>query len=405
LFGAGKKRIKYLFYGGREMDNFTYVNETKIIFGKDTENQVGKETARYGRKVLLHYGGGSIKNYGLYDKVLDSLKDAGLEVIELGGVKPNPVLSMVKKGIDICRKEKIDFILAVGGGSVIDSAKIIAVGVPYSGDVWDFYSGKSVPEKILPVGVVLTIPASGSESSTSAVVTNEKGLYKRGLESELLRPKFAILNPEITYTLPPYQTACGVSDIMSHIMERYFTTVKNVELTDRLCEAALKTLIGNVTIVLKKPKNYEARAEIMWTGSIAHNNLLGTGRTGDWASHKIEHELSAIYDIAHGAGLSIISLAWMKYVYKKDVERFAQFAARVWDQEPDFYNMEKTALEGINRLEDFYKEIDLPVTLKEANIPYDRLEEMAAKCTESGPVGNFTKLDKDNVIAILGMAK
>jgi hypothetical protein len=237
------------------------------------------------------------------------------------------------------------------------------------------------------------------------VVTNEKGLYKRGLESELLRPKFAILNPEITYTLPPYQTACGVSDIMSHIMERYFTTVKNVELTDRLCEAALKTLIGNVTIVLKKPKNYEARAEIMWTGSIAHNNLLGTGRTGDWASHKIEHELSAIYDIAHGAGLSIISLAWMKYVYKKDVERFAQFAARVWDQEPDFYNMEKTALEGINRLEDFYKEIDLPVTLKEANIPYDRLEEMAAKCTESGPVGNFTKLDKDNVIAILGMAK
>jgi alcohol dehydrogenase YqhD (iron-dependent ADH family) len=393
-----------MFFGG-EMENFTFVNETKIIFGKDTENQVGKETSKYGSRILLHYGGGSIKKYGLYDKVLGSLKDAGLEIIELGGVKPNPILSLVKKGIDICRKEKIDCILAVGGGSAIDSAKTIAVGVPYSDDVWDFYSGKAVPDKILPVGVVLTIPASGSESSTSAVITNEKGLYKRGLESGLLRPKFAILNPEITYTLPPYQTACGVSDIMAHIMERYFTTVKNVELTDRLCEAALKTVIGNVPIVLKEPDNYEARAEIMWTGSIAHNNLLGTGRTGDWASHKIEAEISGIYDLAHGAGLAIIFPAWMRYVYKKDMERFAQFAVRVWDQEPDFYNIEKTALAGISRLEDFYREIGLPVTLKEADIPYDRLEEMAAKCTESGPVGNFVKLGKDDVLKILTMAK
>jgi alcohol dehydrogenase YqhD (iron-dependent ADH family) len=387
------------------MENFTYVNETKIIFGKNTENQVGKETARYGRKILLHYGGGSIKNYGLYDKVLDSLKDAGLEVIELGGVKPNPVLSMVKKGIDICRKEKIDFILAVGGGSVIDSAKIIAVGVPYSGDVWDFYTGKAVPDGILPIGVVLTIPASGSESSTSAVITNEKGLYKKGLENGLLRPKFAILNPEITYTLPPYQTACGATDMMAHIMERYFTPVKNVDLTDRLSEGSLKTVIDNVSMALKEPENYNARAELMWTGAIAHNNLLGTGRIGDWASHKIEMEISGVYDLAHGAGLAIILPVWMRYVYKNDVERFAQFAVRVMDQEPDFYNMEKTALKGIDRLKEFFKEIGMPVTLKEADIPYDRLEEMAAKCTESGPVGNFAKLDKDDVLAILEMAK
>jgi len=387
------------------MENFTFVNETKIIFGKDTENQVGMETAKYGKKVLLHYGGGSIKKYGLYDKILKSLKGAGLEIIELGGVQPNPVLSLAKKGIDICRKEKVDFILAVGGGSVIDSAKIIAVGVPYSGDVWDFYIGKAVPEKILPVGVVLTIPASGSESSTSAVITNEKGLYKKGLESGLLRPNFAILNPEITYTLPPYQTACGATDMMAHIMERYFTAVKNVDLTDRLCEGALKTVINNVSIVLKEPENYNARAELMWAGAIAHNNLLGTGRIGDWASHKIEMEISGVYDLAHGAGLAIILPVWMKYVYKKDVERFAQFAVRVMDQEPDFYDMEKTALKGIDRLKEFFKGIGMPVTLKEADIPYERLEEMASKCTESGPVGNFVKLDKDDILAILEMAK
>jgi alcohol dehydrogenase YqhD (iron-dependent ADH family) len=393
-----------MFTGG-EMENFTFINTTKIIFGKGTENQAGAEAARYGRKILLHYGGGSIKKYGLYDRVLKSLKDAGLEVIELGGVKPNPMLDLVKKGIDICRKEKIDFILAVGGGSTIDSAKAIASGIPYSGDVWDFYSGKAELKEILPMGVVLTIPASGSESSSSSVITNEDGMYKRGFVSDLLQPKFAILNPEVTYTLPPYQSACGAADIMAHIMERYFTAVKNVDLTDRLCEAALKTVINNVSVVLEEPKNYDARAEIMWAGSIAHNNLLGTGRIGDWGSHKIEMEISGIYDLAHGAGLAVILPAWMKYVYKKDVERFAQFAVRVWDQEPDFYHLEKTALLGISRLKDFYKGIGLPVTLKEANIPYDRLEEMAKKCTESGPVGNLVKLDEDSVLKILVMSK
>jgi len=387
------------------MENFTFRNTTKIIFGKDAESRVGVEAARYGNKILLHYGGGSIKKYGLYDRILKSLKDAGLEIIELGGVQPNPRLSLVKRGIDICRKEKIEFILAIGGGSTIDSAKAIAVGIPYNGDVWDFFTKKVVVEKVIPVGVILTIPAAGSESSSNSVITNEEGLYKRVVGSDMLRPRFAILNPEITYTLPPSQTVCGVSDIMAHIMERYFTTVKDVDLTDRLCEATLRTVINNTPIVLEEPENYSARAEIMWASTIAHNDLLSTGRIGDWASHGIEHELSGIYDIPHGAGLSAIFPAWMKYVYKQDVERFAQFAVRVWNVEADFKNVEKVALEGIKRLKNFYREIGLPITLKEANIPYDRLEEMAEKCTEEGPRGNFVKLNKDDVLEILKLAR
>lgn len=387
------------------MDNFTFRNATKIIFGKNTENMVGAETAKHGNRVLLHYGGGSIKKYGLYDRVLKSLKDAGLEIIELGGVRPNPVLSLVKKGIDICRRKKVDIILAVGGGSTIDSAKTIASGVYYNGDVWDFFTGRAELKQILPVGVVLTIPASGSESSSSSVITNEDGLYKKGFHSELLRPEFAILNPEITFTLPPYQTACGVSDIMAHIMERYFTTVRDVELTDRLSEAALNTVIKNAPAALKEPENYAARAEIMWTGTIAHNDLLSTGKTGDWASHKIEMEISGLYDLAHGAGLAVIFPAWMKYVYKKDIKRFAQFAVRVWNVEPNFYNLEETALAGIKRMEDFFKKMGLPVTLKEADISYDRFEEMADKCTEMGPVGSFVKLGRDDVFKILTLAK
>ena len=387
------------------MENFTFRNTTKIIFGKDAESRVGVEAARYGNKILLHYGGGSIKKYGLYDRILKSLKDAGLEIIELGGVQPNPRLSLVKRGIDICRKEKIEFILAIGGGSTIDSAKAIAVGIPYNGDVWDFFTKKVVVEKVIPVGVILTIPAAGSESSSNSVITNEEGLYKRVVGSDMLRPRFAILNPEITYTLPPSQTVCGVSDIMAHIMERYFTTVKDVDLTDRLCEATLRTVINNTPIVLEEPENYSARAEIMWASTIAHNDLLSTGRIGDWASHGIEHELSGIYDIPHGAGLSAIFPAWMKYVYRKDPERFAQFAVRVWNVEPDFRDVEKTALEGIKRLKNFYREIGLPITLKEMNIAYDRLEEMAEKCTEEGPRGNFVRLDKNDVLEILMLAR
>jgi len=388
------------------MNNFTYQNATKIIFGKKTEYQVGSEVKKYADKVLLHYGGGSIKKSGLYDRVVSSLNEHGIQYIELGGVQPNPRVSLVRKGIEICRENDIKFILAVGGGSAIDSAKAIAAGVPYSGDVWDFYCGKAEIKECLPVGVVLTIPAAGSESSTSSVLTNEDGWYKKGTGSELIRPVFAIMNPELTYTLPSYQTACGASDIMAHIMERYFTNTLDVEFTDRLCEATLKTVINNVPIVIKNPEDYAARAEIMWAGSIAHNGLLGTGREEDWASHRIEHELSAIYDVAHGAGLAVIFPAWMKYVYKHNVQRFVQFAVRVWNVENDFQNPEKTALKGIEKTKEFFASIGLPVTLAEMGIGEDRIEEMADKCTagDTKTQGGLVKLKKKDIIEIYKLA-
>lgn len=389
------------------MNNFIFSSPTKIIFGKGTENSVASEVKKYSNKILLCYGGGSIKKTGLYNKIVNSLKKADIEFTELGEIKPNPRLSPVKEGIKLCRDHNIDFILAVGGGSTIDTAKAIAIGVPYPGDVWDFYLGKVEITEALPVGVVLTIPATGSEASGSSVITNEDGWYKKSTASDLIRPVFSILNPELTYTLPPYQTACGAADIMAHIMERYFTNVDHVDLTDRLCEATLKTVINNTPIALNEPDNYDARAEIMWSGTIAHNNLLSTGRIGDWASHGIEHELSALYDIAHGAGLSIIFPAWMKYVYKHNVNRFVQFAVRVWDVDMPFESPEAVALEGIRRMSEFFKKIGLPVTLREANIPEDRFEEMADKCTDSDKKtrGQFVVLNKKDVINIYNLAK
>lgn len=388
------------------MNNFTFQNPTKIIFGKNTVQLVGKETKKYGKKVLLHYGGGSIKKSGLYQQVVDSLNEAGVDFVELGGVQPNPRLTLVHEGIKLCRDEKVDFILAVGGGSVIDSAKAISIGVPYEGDVWDFYSYKKSPKEALPVGVVLTIPAAGSESSNSSVITNEDGLYKKGLSTELFYPKFSILNPELTYTLPAYQTACGAADIMAHIMERYFTNTKHVELTDRLCEATMKTMIKYVPVALKEPNNYDARAEIMWAGTVAHNNLLGTGREEDWASHGIEHEISGIYDVAHGAGLAIVFPAWMEYVYKHDIYRFAQFASRVWNIDTDYFDLETTAKKGIESLRSFFKSIGLPTTLAEIDVDDTRIEEMADKCTDGGSyeIGNFVKLGKKDIIEIYKLA-
>ncbi|HHY09019.1 MAG TPA: iron-containing alcohol dehydrogenase, partial [Firmicutes bacterium] len=293
-------------------------------------------------------------------------------------------------------------ILAVGGGSVIDSAKAIAIGVPYEGDVWDFFAGKAEAEETLPVGVVLTIPAAGSEASTSSVLTNEEGWLKRGYGSEILRPKFALMNPELTYSLPPYQTACGVADMMAHVLERYFTNEKEVGLTDQLCEGTLRAIMAEAPRVLKDPKHYGARANIMWAGTLAHNGLLGTGRSEDWASHNIEHELSGIYDIAHGAGLAIVFPAWMQYVYHHNKERFLQFAVRVFGVEQNFADPDETILEGIKRLKGFFKAIGLPTTLKEAAIPADRLEEMAAKCTadDTQTVGGLIPLDQRDVLAI-----
>ncbi|MGI6566028.1 MAG: iron-containing alcohol dehydrogenase [Firmicutes bacterium] len=389
------------------MENFVFQSPTKIIFGKGVEASVGEEVKLHGTKVLFHYGGGSIKKTGLYQRVVDSLGAAGVDFVELGGVQPNPRLSLVHQGIELCREEKVDLVLAVGGGSVIDSAKAIALGVPYEGDVWDFFAGKALPGAALPVGVVLTLPAAGSEASDSCVITKEDGWLKRGFSTQFNRPVFAFMNPELTFTLPPYQTACGAADIMAHVMERYFTNTPHVELTDRMCEAVLKVIIKNIPIALREPDNYEARAEIMWASTLAHNGLLSTGRTGDWASHQIEHELSGIYDVAHGAGLAVVFPAWMKYVFRRDVQRFVQFAVRVWNVEEDFFDPEGTALEGIRRMTEFFRSIGLPVTLRDLEIPDDRLKEMAEK-TKKGPdgtVGQFVKLTTEDVLNILKLAK
>lgn len=388
------------------MQNFEFLSPTKIIFGRGAENHVGAETKKHANRVLLHYGTGSIKKSGLYQRIVESLTQSGVEFIELSGAQPNPRLSLVQEGIQLCRKQNIGFILAVGGGSAIDSAKAIAVGVPYAGDVWDFYSGKASVNEALPVGVVLTIPAAGSEASPSSVLTNMDGLLKRGLTTDYIRPAFAILNPELTFTLPPYQTACGAADIMAHIMERYFTQEKGVDLTDRLCEATLRTIIENLPVILENPEDYNARANVMWAGTVAHNDLLGTGRIGDWASHGIEHELSGIFDVAHGAGLAVVFPAWMRYVYRENLARFVQFAVRVWGIEQNFEAPEQTALEGIYRITQFFRRIGLPTTLAELDIPADRLEEMADKATgnNSYTMGSFKKLNRNDVLNILKSA-
>ncbi len=389
------------------MNNFAFKNPTQILFGKGIEMSVGKEAAKYSKKVLLHYGGGSIKKSGLYDRVTASLTEAGVEFVELGGAQPNPRLSLVKEGIELCRKNNIDFILAVGGGSTIDSSKAIALGVPYKGDVWDFFAGIATPKTALPVATVLTIPAAGSESSNSCVVTKEEGLLKVGFGSDLIYPVFSILNPELIFTLPPFQVVCGAADILAHLMERYFTNTQHVELTDRLIEATMKTVILNVPKILKNPKDYDAVAEVLWAGELAHNNLMNTGRDGDWASHGIEHELSAIYDVAHGAGLATVFPAWMKYTMKHDIARFAQYAQRVWNVDVNQFNLEETALKGIAAQEAFYHQIGLPINLKELGAGEDRLEEMAAKATgnDTYTIGQFVTLEKADVLAILKLAK
>ncbi|MHB8277967.1 MAG: iron-containing alcohol dehydrogenase [Candidatus Humimicrobiaceae bacterium] len=388
------------------MENFMWDGASRVIFGKGVENEAGKWIKKYGgTKVLLHYGLGSIKKTGLYEKVINQLKDENISVVELGGVKPNPVLSLVREGVKLCKDQKVDFILAVGGGSVIDSAKAIAVGAFYEGDVWDFAEGKAYPGKALPIGVILTIPAAGSETSRYTVITKEEGLLKKDVvveNNEIIRPKFAIMNPELTFTLPPYQTACGIADIMAHVMERYFSKTKHVDLSDKLCEAIIKSVIKNGPMVLKEPNNYDARAEIMWAGSVAHNDLVGMGRDWDFVSHRIGVELSAIYDITHGASLSIALPAWMKYMYRINLDVFKKFAVNVWGIEYDFDNPENTAIEGIKRLESFYKGIGLPTRLSEANIPTDRFDEIAEKTDK---IGSIKKIDKNDVLEILKLAQ
>ncbi|MDR0402436.1 MAG: iron-containing alcohol dehydrogenase [Treponema sp.] len=392
------------------MINFDYKNPTRIIFGKGTIVQTGSVIKEYGgTRVLLHFGGGSIKGNGVYDEVTKSLKAAGIEIVELGGVQPNPRLSLVREGIKICREKNVDFILAVGGGSVIDSAKAIGVGASYEGDVWDFYAAGKVPQKTLPVGTVLTIAAAGSEMSWSSVITNDDGALKRPLDAQIIYPVFSVLDPETTYSLPAYQTGCGIADMFVHVFERYFTAVKNVDLTDRLCEAIMKTIVNNAKRVLDAPGDYNARAEIMWAGSLAHNNLVGTGRIGDFASHMIEHELSGFNDVAHGAGLAVIVPNWMKFVYRHDLPRFVQFAVRVFDVEQDFHNPDETALRGIKAMRDFFSSIGMPATLAEIGIHEKDFGAIAGKVKKfdevKGTVGNFRPLGPADVEEILKLAK
>lgn len=388
------------------MDNFRFYAPTYFAFGKGSENDVSELVKRFGgTKVLLHYGGGSIKKNGVYDAVTRSLKEAGIAYTELGGVMPNPRSGLVYEGIKLCRKEGIDFVLAVGGGSVIDSAKAIALGVPYDGDFWDYYKTDKTVDEALPIGTVLTLAAAGSEGSGDSVITLEDGMLKWATTGEALRPKFSILNPEYTCSLPAYQTACGITDIMIHVCERYFTNTRDVEITDRLCEAVLKTMIAEAPKVMNNLTDYEARANIMWAGMVAHNNICGVGRGQDWASHDLEHELSSFYDCAHGAGLAVIAPAWMTYVYKHDVSRFAQFAVRVWGCDMNFANPEITALEGILRFREFLKSIGMPLTFAELGAKEEDIPEMVKHLGEKGEcVGGFVKIYAKDAEAIYRLA-
>ena len=387
------------------MNNFQFWSPTEFVFGKGTENDAGKYVKKHGgSKVLLHFGGGSAEKSGLLGKIRVSLDGSGIKYIELGGVKPNPRDTLVYEGIDICRREGIDFILAVGGGSVIDSAKAIAMGVPYDGDFWDFYTIKD-PEEALPVGTVLTIAAAGSEGSGDSVITKEDGGLKRGAGADVLRPRFSILDPELTCTLPAFQTACGATDIMAHVFERYFTNTTEVEITDRLCEAVLLTMIRETPRVIAQPDNYDARANIMWAGTVAHNNIVGVGREQDWNSHGIEHELSALYDCAHGAGLAVIMPAWMEYVYKHDVNRFAQAAVRVWGCHMDYFEPGKTALEGIKRFRSFLHSIGMPINFAELGAKEEDIPKLVEKFGLSdGKTGGFVQLSSEDIAEIYRIA-
>ncbi|MBO4637317.1 MAG: iron-containing alcohol dehydrogenase [Clostridiales bacterium] len=389
------------------MENFTFYSPTFFAFGKDTENDCGKYVRRFGgSKVLIHYGGGSVVRSGLLDLVKASLDKEGIDYVELGGVKPNPRSGLVYEGIDLVKKENVDFILAVGGGSTIDSSKAIAAGAVYDGDFWDFYQGKEI-EKALPIGTILTIAAAGSEGSPNSVITKEEGMFKRGAGGDAIRPKFSILNPALTQTLPAFQTAAGATDIIAHLYERYITNSVEVEVTDRLIEALLLTMKHETPRVIADPDNYEARANIMWAGMMAHNNSCGVGRSQDWNSHTIEHELSALYDCAHGAGLAVTMPAVFRYCMDHNIMRFAQVAVRVWGCQMDFAHPEVTALEGIKALQDFLISIGMPrnfgeLGAKEEDIP--KLVEVLCKGDgREGTISGFVTLNEEDCTKIYKM--
>lgn len=386
------------------MNDYIFQNTTKIIFGRNAEERIGSEAVVFG-KTMLVFGGGSVKANGVYDKVTASLRESNVEFIELWGVKPNPELDKVYEGIELARRENVSFILAVGGGSVIDTAKAIAAGVMFDGDVWDFYSSFRVPELALPIGVVLTIPAAGSESSVSSVITNAKTKEKRGCSVSCFLPRFAVMNPENTFSLPAYQTACGAADMLSHLMERYFVNTYPCDLTDRLIEGAAQTIIAYTPLAVVDPCDYDARAELMQTGCVAHNGLLDCGRGGDWASHEIEHQLSAYYDIAHGAGLSIIFPAWLRFVGRTNPRKIVQFGQRVFGiiEGSDEYIVSET----VSRIEEFFVSVGLPVRLSDLNIGDEFFEEMAAKAVaaKNNCLGAYVPLSVEDVVEIYRLAQ
>jgi len=392
------------------MIDFNYYTPTEVVFGKESEDKVAQMVKKYGgKKVLVHYGGKSAQKSGLLDKVCNLLKAEGIPYVTLGGVVPNPRLSKVHEGIELCRNEGVDFILAVGGGSVIDSGKAIAYGIGYDGDVWDFYSGKAKATSFVPLGAVLTIPAAGSEMSDSSVITNEAIDVKRGYNNDICRPKFAIMNPERSYTLPPYQTAAGVTDIMMHTMERYFSHDVDMTLSDNMAEGLLRTAKECVFAVLKNPEDYRNRAQIMWAGSLAHNGLTGCGRVGDWATHQIGHELSALFDATHGAALAAIWPSWARYVMKEDVSRFVRFAVNVMDVPNDYSDPEGTAIKGVEAIERFYHAIGMPINIPELigrNVTDAEIKEMSRKCTRdyTMTMGQFKKLTAEDIEKIYRMA-
>lgn len=386
------------------MESFNFYSPTEFVFGRNRESECGELVKKYGgTKVLLHFGSSSAERSGLLGKVRESLKKAEVPFVELGGVQPNPKDSKVYEGIELCRRENVDFILSVGGGSCIDSAKAIAIGVLYDGDFWDFYAGKASIQKALPVGTVLTIAAAGSEGSPSSVVTKEEGGLKRGVGSDIIRPKFSVLNPEWTCSLPAYQTACGATDIMAHVFERYFTNTPEVEITDRLCEAVLLTMLKEVPRVIQDPECYEARANIMWAGTVAHNDIVGVGRSQDWNSHGLEHELSGLYDVAHGAGLAVIMPAWMEYVMNHNVMRFAQMACRVFGCNMDFENPENTAKAGIREFRRFLSKIGMPINFEELGAKPEDIPLMVEKLNP-GEGHGFVPIRSEDATAIYQLA-
>lgn len=393
------------------MRGFELYTPTRVVFGKDTHFQVGQLVKEQGcKKVLVHYGGESAKKSGLLDQVFDSLKEAGIAYTSLGGVVPNPRLSKVYEGIELCKKEEVDFILAVGGGSVIDSGKAIAYGVAEPEfDVWELYAKTRTAKACLPLGCIVTIAAAGSETSNSSVITREDGWLKRGYKNDIARCRFAILNPRLTYTLPQYQTESGCVDILMHTMERYFVNLETMELVDGMSEALLQTVIYNARILMTEPGNYNARAEIMWAGSLSHNGLMGCGTGGgDWACHQLEHELGGMFDVAHGAGLAALWGSWARYVYQTNPERFAQFATNVFGIPCDGTDFDKTALAGIEAMEEFFCSIEMPTNLKELGLELtdQQIQELAFKCSfeDTRTIGMFRQLNRKDMEKIYHMA-